>query len=364
MGFSGWQIGLLIGANSLTALLTTLPMGVSNDLYISRRLILISLIVLALTYFMISFSSLFFILMITFVLLGIFTGLAQISIKSLIYKTSGEGKKGKYFSIMAFAEDSGIAIGSLIGGLLLVKFSYSAIFRITALLFILIAPVVFFLPKTGTQIFKPASYRKELIRKDVIFFSVITFLYSYHWGAEKTVYTLFLKESLNFSQGGIGIFLGITVSVLALSTLFYGKMLDMEIASLKKLIVTGLWLSSVGHIFLALSETQFQAYLFRMIHELGDASFMLFSYVMTSNLFRKSRIGGGSGFISQVAVAGTFTGSMASGIIFQHFGTRIPMIAAGAFSLLALYFVKDIKLVGSDKSFIKKQPGTLPSPPL
>jgi MFS family permease len=141
-------------------------------------------------------------------------------------------------------------------------------------------------------------------------------------------------------------------------------MLDMEIASLKKLIVTGLWLSSVGHIFLALSETQFQAYLFRMIHELGDASFMLFSYVMTSNLFRKSRIGGGSGFISQVAVAGTFTGSMASGIIFQHFGTRIPMIAAGAFSLLALYFVKDIKLVGSDKSFIKKQPGTLPSPPL
>jgi predicted MFS family arabinose efflux permease len=223
-------------------------------------------------------------------------------------------------------------------------FSYQTVFTITGVLFLIIAPLACFLPKTMTHIFSPASYKKELFRREVIFFSLITFLYSYHWGAEKTVYTLFLKESLGFTQAEIGVFIGVTVGILAIATLFYGKLLDLNIASLRKLIVAGLWLSSVGHVFLALSETGFQAYLFRIIHELGDASFMLFSYIMISNLFKKTRVGGGAGCITQVAVAGTFTGSVASGIMLEYFGARVPMIAAGIISLCALFFVSNIKL--------------------
>jgi len=51
-------------------------------------------------------------------------------------------------------------------------------------------------------------------------------------------------------------------------------------------------------------------------------------------------VGGGSGFIAQVAVLGTFAGALASGAIMQWLGPRAAMIVAGALSLLDLFFVK------------------------
>jgi MFS family permease len=153
------------------------------------------------------------------------------------------------------------------------------------------------------------------------------------------VYVLFLKESLGFSQAGIGVFIGLTVIALALSCLIYGRLLDRGTASLRRLIIAGLGLSAGGHILLALSQTQAQAWIFRIIHELGDASFMVFAYVMTSNMFSRARVGGGSGFIAQVAVLGTFVGALASGAIMQGLGPRAAMIVAGVLSLADLFLV-------------------------
>jgi MFS family permease len=233
----------------------------------------------------------------------------------------------------------GIAAGALLGGLLLGWLSFPAVLRICGVLFFLIVPLGLLLPGTLAQIFEPAVYKKEIIRRDVVMFALVTFLYTYHWGAEKTVYVLFLKESLGFSQAGIGIFIGLTVIALALACLVYGRLLDRGVASLRRLIIAGLGLSAGGHILLAFSQTQAQAWIFRTIHELGDASFMVFSYVMTSNLFSKARVGGGSGFIAQVAVLGTFAGALASGAIMQELGPRMAMIVAGALSLADLFLV-------------------------
>lgn len=349
IGFTGWEIGVLMGVDSLMSLLTTLPLGISNDLVASRKLIAGSFIVLAGAYFMLPSATLFFVLIGVFILLGTCNTLAQISMKSLIYKTAETNCKGRRFSIMGFAEHAGIACGAFIGGLLLISFSYNMIFRITGVFFLLITPLIVLLPKTLTHIFEPATYRKELFKRDVIIFSIITFFYAYHWGAEKTVYALFLKESLGFSQTGIGVIIGVTVIILACAVLVYGKLLDKNITSMKKLMVSGLWLSAGGHILLALSQTAAQAYFFRTIHEIGDASFMLFSYVMTSNLFSRSRVGGGSGFIGQVAVMGTFAGALASGIMLQHFGPRVPMIVAGMLSLADLYCVRALKLPAENR---------------
>jgi MFS family permease len=339
MGFAGWQIGLLMGVDSLMTLLTTLPMGVSNDMVPSRQLVTCSFAALAITYFSLSFSSSFFMLLLLIMFYGTWYNLGQISIRALFYKTARPVGKGRRFSTMAFAEHMGIAAGALLGGVLLGWLSFPAVFRISGVLFLLIAPLGLLLPGTLAHIFEPAVYKKELFRRDVIIFSLVTFLYTYHWGAEKTVYTLFLKESLGFSQAGIGIFIGLTVILLATACLLYGRLLDRGTASLRRLITLGLMLSSVGHILLAFSQTRLQAYLFRSIHELGDASFMVFSYVMTSNLFSRARVGGGSGLIAQVAVLGTFAGALASGVIMQGFGPRAAMIVAGVLSLADLVFV-------------------------
>ena len=339
MGFAGWQIGLLMGVDSLMTLLTTLPMGVSNDMFPSRKLVAGSFVALGATYFALSFSTSFAVLLLLIMCYGAWYNLGQISMRSLFFKTARSQGKGRRFSRMAFAEHMGIAAGALLGGLLLGWLSFPAVFRVCGVLFLLIVPLGLLLPGTLAQIFEPAIYKKEIFRRDVVMFAVVTFLYTYHWGAEKTVYVLFLKESLGFSQAGIGIFIGLTVIALALSCLVYGRLLDRGTASLRRLIIAGLGMSAGGHILLALSQTQSQAWVFRIIHELGDASFMVFSYVMTSNLFSRARVGGGAGFIAQVAVFGTFVGALASGAIMQGMGPRTAMIVAGALSFADLFLV-------------------------
>ncbi len=339
LGFSGWQIGLLMGIDSLMTLVTTLPMGISNDLFPSRLLIACSFAALGITYIGLSFSSNFAILLMLFMFLGTWYNFGQISIRSLIYKTAGTGGKGRRFSAIVFAEHMGIAVGAMLGGVLLGWLSFPGMFRISGALFLMIVPLGLLLPGTLAQLFEPANYKKDLLRRDVMLFAAVTFLYTYHWGAEKTVYTLFLKESLGFSQTGTGIFIGVTVLILAGACLLYGRLLDRGTASLRRLIFAGIWLSAIGHILLACAQTQWQAWLFRIIHELGDASFMVFSYVMTSNLFSRSRIGGGAGFIAQVAVLGTFAGALASGIILQELGPRSAMIVAGVLSFVDLFLV-------------------------
>lgn len=344
IGFSGWEIGLLMGVDSLTSLLTTLPLGVSNDLVASRRLTLLSFVLLAAVYIMLSGARLFPVLMILFVLLGTCNSLAQLSMKSLIYKTADEDCKGHRFSVMGFAEHSGIAVGALAGGLLLMRLSYDKLFLTTGILFLLITPLVAGLPKTMTHIFDPALYRKELFKRDVIVFALITFLYTYHWGAEKTVYTLFLRDCLGFSQSEIGVLICVTVMLLALGCLVFGRLLDRRVTTLSRLIVAGLCLSAAGTMLLALAASRQQAYVFRALHEIGDGSFMVFSYVMTSNLFSRARVGGGSGFLGQVAVLGTFAGALTSGALLQHFGPRIPMIVSGVMSFGALYCFRKLRL--------------------
>ncbi len=339
LGFSGWQIGLLMSIDSLMMLVTTLPMGISNDLFSSRKLIACSCAALGITYISLSFSSSFAILLVLFMLVGTWYNLGQISLRSLVYKTAGAAGKGRRFSGMAFAEHMGIAVGATLGGVLLGWLGFPAVFCIAGVLFLLIVPLGLLLPGPLAQIFRPAHYKKAVLRRDVLLFALVTFLYTYHWGAEKTVYTLFLKESLGFSQAGIGIFIGVTVLILSGACLLFGRMLDRGTASLRRLILAGLWLSAVGHIMLAFSQTQAQAWIFRIIHELGDASFMVFSYVMTSNLFSRARVGGGSGFIAQVAVFGTFTGALASGFILQGLGPRSAMIIAGVLSLVDIIIV-------------------------
>ena len=343
LGFSGWQIGLLMGIDSLMTLVTTLPMGISNDLFPSRMLIACSFAALGITYVGLSFSTSFAILLLLFMCFGTWYNLGQISIRSLIYKTAGAADRGRRFSAMAFAEHMGIAVGATLGGALLGWLSFPAVFRISGALFLAIVPLGLLLPGTLAQIFEPAGYKKDLLRRDVMLFAAVTFLYTYHWGAEKTVYTLFLKESLGFSPAGTGMFIGVTVLVLAGACLLYGRLLDRGATSLRRLIFAGVWLSAIGHILLAFAQTQSQAWLFRIIHELGDASYMVFSYIMTFNLFSRSRIGGGAGFIAQVAVLGTFAGALASGIILQELGPRAAMIAAGVLSLAGLFFVNRLE---------------------
>lgn len=348
--FTGWQIGVLMGMESITAILSTMPMGISNDLVSSRKLILGAFAVLAPAFYLLSICRSFAMLIVIFVVLGICFGLLHISLRALIYKTTEDENRSKRMSVMNFSEHAGLALGSATGGVLLLALDFSYVFQITGALFLIMTPIVLLLPDTKTAVFEHAAYRKEFFRRDVIFFALASMLFSFHWGTEKTVYVLFLKESLLFSALEVGIFVGVAVGILAIASLFYGRLLALRRASLKRLIIIGILLSVIGHIMLALSTSKTEAYIYRIIHELGDSAFMLYFFVMTSKLFKRSRVGGGSGFILQVTVVSTFAGALVSGMLLEMYGPRVPMIVAALLSLATLFFVGTTGEVSSSRS--------------
>jgi len=171
-------------------------------------------------------------------------------------------------------------------------------------------------------------------------FATIAFLFAYHWGTESTTYSIFLKTELLFSEFQIGLFIGVTVWMLALSAIFFGKVLDSGKYSMKKIILIGLIASALGHILLAFSQNGVQAFIFRSIHEIGDAAYMVFFYVTISRLFKQSKIGGGAGFITQIVLIAFFIGALISGFLMQYYGPRIPMVIAGVLSLAAIFIVR------------------------
>jgi len=339
-GLLGSQIGFLMGLVSLTGLIITLPIGVSNDLLNPKKLMMLSFAILGLVFFSLGLSAIFYVLIIVFVFFGVGANLADSSIRAHVFKTLGNSHRGKWFSGLAFYEHAGAATGIAIGGILLISINFEWLFMVAGAGFLASIPIMARLESVRTTVFDAVKYKKELLRKEVMLFATIAFLFAYHWGTESTTYSIFLKTELLFSEFQIGLFIGVTVWMLALSAIFFGKVLDSGKYSMKKIILIGLIASALGHILLAFSQNGVQAFIFRSIHEIGDAAYMVFFYVTISRLFKQSKIGGGAGFITQIVLIAFFIGALISGFLMQYYGPRIPMVIAGVLSLAAIFIVR------------------------
>lgn len=340
MGFSGAEIGFIAGLYSLATLITVLPSGISNDTFKSRHLITTSLILIILQFAALGLSQNFWVLAIMFSLGGIGNALFTASAESLFHKASEKKDLSKKIAIFQGIEYFLIAAGVIAAGALLhFNLSFENLFLYIAAAFVLLTIASFTLPNSATAKLELIHYKKGLLRKDVLFFFLIVFIFSIHFGAEFTSYGLFLEENLKLDKLQIGLYMGSAIAFMSLASIVIHK--NSTKWKPRQIMLWGLFLSGFFHIVMAV-EMPIWSFIARTIHEIGDAAFFFFLYVGINKLFDLDKIGGYNGMMRLMTQIGSAIGAFIFGPMGDTYGYNWPLIISGGTSLLAfvlaLYF--------------------------
>lgn len=338
IGMSGLEIGTFFSVNSFASILTILPSGLSNDRFRSKTLISIALVMAAIFYFGMASTTSFPLLLVLSVLIGVSLKIYDSSSDSLFYRTAEAANFNKHLGTFQSFNYLTISLGIMLTGYVIgANVDYKIIFDVVAIIFLSLAILGFFiLPKNDTTKFEIIHYKKDIFKKDVLVFLLVIALFAIHFGVEGTSYGLFLKETLHLSSLQTGLYMGLAILPMAISSLIISKKLKNWKA--KNILLFGLLVSGFGHILMTIKIVEI-SFLFRTIHEIGDSAFFFFLYYGVSKIFNMERIGGNTGMINFVSAIGGAISSAFFGPIGERFGYDIPIAVSGITSLLAVIVV-------------------------
>jgi len=344
IGLTGLEIGFLMGIFNITGLVLILPMGVLNDRLLSKKLLAVSFFMYGAAYFLIGSAGAFAMFIPLFFFIGLANTLAGTSFDAIVLKIVKN--REKELATNMFYRTFGSAVGLIVSGYILIKYEFSVIFILSAIVFTVLMFMSLRLPATTTEIIPITEYKKNFLRKEVIVFAAILFLNGIHWGAEQTSYTLFLQEYLGLDWIGIGLYMGISVTFLAFSCLYVGKRLSKN-SDFTNILLFGLALSGVSHILMTIPYVGISLF-WRIVHEIGDAFILVIWMYGMSVLFKRKEIGGEAALFGLVMVIAAFAGSLVFGPMGEFYGYHIPLIVSGIASLLAIpVLLRFKKIIGS-----------------
>lgn len=341
-GFNGFEIGIFIGLANLMAIITVLPAGIANDRVHSKRMILYALIISMVYYLGLLTVTNSIILAGAFVCGGLGRNLFNISIDSLAFKVIDKKRSpiqlGKYLGYVVLIE----VLGFMIGGNIIEAFGFDATITLIIILLFGTTFISLFLPITHTFSFKLLKYKKDIFKKEVLLFILIIFLFTFHYGAESTSYSLFLQNRFGLDTGQTGLFVGGAVIFLALSALFFGKKVSKGFNP-RYVFYIGLFVSGIGHILLSLQTDVWLAFVIRCFHEFGDGAMMFSIYYGIVSIFNIKRIGGNASIITFTQIVGASSSAFIFGPIGEHYGYYLPLLVSGITTVLAglILFIVD-----------------------
>ncbi len=337
IGLSGIQIGSIFALGTVVGIITILPSGFSNDTFKSKNLIAVGLLLSAIQYIGLSQTHEYFLILITYFIGKIGFTIYNTSMESLFYKTTNNEHIPKKIALFQGLEHLGIGLGIIASGFFLQKnIPFETISLAIGIIFVLMSAICYvLLPLNKTTPFKILHYKKDLFRPKVLYFLAIVFLFAIHFGAENTSYGLFLKNKLGLDPFSIGLYMGISITIMGATAFLIAKFL--RILKAKNVLLAGLLLSGIGHILMTSQNIAF-SFVFRIIHEIGDAAWFFFLYYGITKLFDLKRIGGNASIFIFASTVGTTTGALICGPLGENYGYEIPLIFSGIVTLIAYLF--------------------------
>ncbi len=334
IGLTGAEIGLLFAISEIVSIVTILPSGLGNDRFNSKNLITFSLLMMGIHLISLAYITSFPLLTISFLVAGIGHTLYRTSSQSLFYKDSQKinvSKKIGLFQSLGYLT-TGLAIG-LMGSLLNINITFANIFFVLGIIFLIFTVLAHkTLPENKTAKFSMLHYGRDIFKKEVIFFMLIIFMFSLHIGAETTSYGLFVKNYLGLNQLHTGLYMGGAIITMSLAAHLIGTKKNLNA---KKVLIYGLLMSGLGLLLMVNKEIQ-TSFIFRVIHEIGDAAVFFFMFYGISKLFDLKRIGGNSSIFTLTMAFGATTGAMIFGPIGGTLGYEVAFFWGGITTLFAL----------------------------
>lgn len=336
IGLSGWEIGLIISFYAAAPFLFSFVTGWLNDRFSIRGTVRLALSLQCLLFLLLGFAQNVFLLVPLFLLLGIANNAIDVSMNSLYYKDEAVIDQNKKYGIYNFWLAFGIALGTLIGGLLIEFSSFSSLFIIYAVLIAVILIPSKYLSDTKFETVSMRNYKLELVNTKTILFAVMIFTLSLHWGVEGTVYSPFLREYLLLERYEIALFISIPLFALALASYFM-SLRKYDPVSNRNLFLLAMFLSGAGH-FLMVNRAVPVSFLFRVIHEIGDGILGVLIVLYVSRLFKRKSIGGSSGMLMTIMVSGHMVGALVFSSLGYRYGLQYPFLVSGLILVLNSVF--------------------------
>lgn len=332
LGFSTTKIGVILAAMSITALISMLPSGISNDFITSRKLAISALSLLIISIGSLNITSSFFAILILMVLIGGSRELFRLSLETFVFKTNEINSMPQTLGNYHGPRMLGLFGGMIIAALMLNKTSFREFFLAIGFTLLIPLSLSFFLPDSPISKSSSQEYKRELIRPSILIFMLFSFIFTSHWGAEYVNYGLFLSNNLHLSNSESALYMAVEFFLIGITVPLFGRYYRKF--RLEYITTTAILLSGIGHI-LMVNDNIIISVIFRGIHGIGDGLLIIISYMIIAENFSKERIGGLNAAINVVMMAGMLTGSIIYGYLGDRFGSGISLIISGIITIIS-----------------------------
>jgi len=338
LGISDSTIGAMVSMFSLTTLVAILPAGILSDRLLAGRIIQYGALLYTLYPLGLLLTE-----RVSYIFLGIFLGgigsaTMQVFLNSLFYKALPGDKRGLRVALFFIGGSVGFSLGPLTGGLILTYFHIRSIFYLVTGLAGLIFLVARHIRESLVLSFPLLEYGRDLLKAKTWLLLLSVFTVATHIGVEQTTYSLFLKQTLSFSDFQVGLLysiIGLWVGSLSLLT---GYIFDRGQKSMP-LLGSAVFLSGMFQWITAYASSFWGLFLIRILHTLGDAFYLTINAILISLVFPQERLGGNIGLIFTVHMLAIFSGALFSGFINDRYGYAYSFMASGLVLMTVAVFL-------------------------
>ena len=338
LGATGLWIGLLYGGFYGIRLVLGRPIGVFSDRVGQRRVLLISTAIYPLLAVLYAISPNIQALVGTRLLHGIASAMMLPMAMAYVGLLSREGSAGRYASYFNFANFLGMAIGPLIGGLIVAYVAFKGPFYLLLMLSALNLPLIFWLlPDINQSATAPSRLQTEGRRFQIDRVTAGLFAYNAVVNANTILFVSFLPLlakaiGLSILQGGM--LISTIYLITSASQIPFGRLSD-SISPLVLVIFGGI---VVGTCLLALARLDAFAPSMAIVCVLalgGSAATAGLSAIAVEAGRRRS-MGRFMGGFHSAASFGMIAISVGAGIIFDSIGIKAVFVVAGLVTLALL----------------------------
>ena len=342
IGFSGWQIGLIISLYAFAPILFSFPTGWINDRISIKRVIQGGFLLQGLAFLLLGMTINFFLMAILFLLLGVANNALDVSTNSLYFKDETQQDLNKKYSRLTFWLALGPAFGILLGGILIYLSNFHTLFYLYSLFVLVVLVLIGDIGKEKFESVSIREYKLDLFNRKTILFSIMIFMLGLHWGVEGTVYSPFLEKYFHLNNLQVALYISLSLFALAFSAFFIG-LLKYNAKLNKRLFLIAMSLSGLG-LMLMVNRSVYLSFLFRVVHEVGDGFFGALNVLFISRLFEKRSIGGSSGVLLAMMTLGHMVGALIFSPLGFREGLQYPFIISGSLlvanSIFGIYVFK------------------------
>ena len=332
LGFTGWQIGLIMAFYASAPLLFSFPTGWINDRFTIRRVIQVALILLILSIFLINWTSSYPVMAVLFLFLGAANNALDISTNNFFYKDLTAMDQNRKYGLVSFWLAAGMAGGTFKGGLI----TYFTDFRTMFLVYtVLLLFVLLFLRTAAEEIpqrVRLKEYKAGLLNRKTARFALLVFFVTLHWGAEGTVYSPFLQSRFGLNNLQTSLYISIPLFFMA-SAAYAFRLFRHNLEQNRRIFLLAMAMSGAGLVLMTVNVLPL-SFFFRIVHEVGDGLIGASIGVYVSRLFERKSIGGSTGLLTVFMTLGAMFGSLIFSTVGYRLGYHTAFIAAGVILLL------------------------------